>query len=429
MKKKFVKTMALGLAATMTATTLLAGCGNSGEDKGDSGSGTITLTFPVWDLASNPYLNDIVDGFEESHPDIKINVVDVASSEYSNKLSVMLNGGSACDIVYIKDGDSTPSYAEKGQLEDLTPYIEKDGLDTSKYVSYDEFNLDGKQTALPFKTDYYVLYYNKDIFDAANVEYPSNDMTWSEWEELCSKLTSGEGANKIYGGYLHTWQACVENWAVQDGKNTILGPDYSFMKPAYEMALRMQDAGTIMDYSTLKTSNIAYASPFQQGTVATLPMGTWFSSMMIAKKDAGETDVNWGIATLPHPDGVPAGSTVGSTTPMGINANSEYKDEAWEFIKYACGEEGANSLIARGQMPAYQDENTLNDLAALEGMPEGSAEAMKTTSIVLDRPIDSASAEVNQMLSEEHSLIMIKEKPIDDVLKEMSDRSKEIQGE
>ena len=84
-----------------------------------------------------------------------------------------------------------------------------------------------------------------------------------------------------------------------------------------------------MDYSTLKTSNIAYASPFQQGTVATLPMGTWFSSMMIAKKDAGETNVNWGIATLPHPDGVPAGSTVGSITPMGINANSEYKDEAW----------------------------------------------------------------------------------------------------
>ncbi len=421
--------MAVGLTAAMAATTLLAGCGGSGSDKTEGGSETVTLTFPVWDLASNPYLDDIVSGFEESHPDIKINVVDVAASEYTNKLSVMLNGGADCDIVYIKDADGTPSYAEKGQLEDLTEYAEKDGIDTSKYVSYDAFNLDGKQVAVPFKTDYYVLYYNKDIFDAAGVEYPSNDMTWSEWEEMCKKLTSGEGSSKIYGGYLHTWQACVENWAVQDGENTILGPDYSFMKPYYEMALRMQDEGTIMDYSTLKTSNINYASPFQQGTVATLPMGTWFSPVMIAKKAAGESDVNWGIATLPHPDGVPAGSTVGSTTPMGINANSKYKDQAWEFIKYACGEEGASKLIARGQMPAYQDDTTMESLAAYEGMPEGAAEAMKTTSIVLDRPIDSASAEVNQMLGEEHSLIMIKEKPIDDVLKEMSDRSKEIQGE
>ena len=68
----------------------------------------------------------------------------------------------------------------------------------------------GKQVALPFKSDYYVLYYNKDIFDAANVEYPSNDMTWDEWEEMCTKLTSGEGNNKVYGGYLlhgrHVWK-------------------------------------------------------------------------------------------------------------------------------------------------------------------------------------------------------------------------------
>lgn len=157
-------------------------------------------------------------------------------------------------------------------------------------------------------------------------------------------------------------------------------------------------------------------------------MGTWFSTMMITKAEAGGTDVNWGIATLPHPDGVEAGSTVGSTTPLAINANSKHKEEAWEFIKYATGEVGSAALVERGQMPAYQDETTLDAIAAKEGMPEGSAEALKTTNIVLDRPIDSKSVEINQMLSEEHSLIMIKEKPIDDVLIEMGDRAKEIQG-
>lgn len=432
MKKKFLKTVACGLITTMTATTLLAGCGSGdakdAKEEGAKDGEQVTLTFPVWDSAQNLYLQDIIDGFEAENPNIKINMVDVAAADYMNKLSTMLNGGSDCDIVYVKDSDTIPSFAEKGQLEDLTSYIEEAEIETEKYISYDEYNLDGKQVALPFKSDYYVLYYNKDIFDAAGVEYPSNDMTWTEWEELCTKLTSGEGNSKVYGGYLHTWQACVENWAVQDGKNTILGPDYSFMKPYYEMALRMQDAGTIMDYSTLKTGNIAYASPFQQGTVATLPMGTWFSGMMIAKAEAGETDVNWGIATLPHPEGVEAGSTVGSTAPMAINANSKHKEEAWEFIKYACGEAGADAQIARGCMPSYQDDTILEKIASKEGMPEGAAEAMKTKSLVLDRPIDVKSAEINQMLSEEHSLIMIKEKSIDDVLKEMGERAKEIQG-
>ena len=79
-------------------------------------------------------------------------------------------------------------------------------------------------------------------------------------------------------------------------------------------------------------------------------------------------------------------------------------------------------------MPAYQDDTTLETLAALDGMPEGAAEALKTTNIVLDRPINSYSSEVNQMLGEEHSLIMIKEESVDDVLAEMGDRSKEIQG-
>ena len=217
MKKKFLKTVAFGLVTTMTATTLLAGCGSKEEKTADGGK-EVTLTFPVWDSAQNLYLQDIIDGFEAENPNIKINMVDVAAGDYMNKLSTMLNGGNDCDIIYVKDSDSTPSFAEKGQLEDLTSYIEKDGIDTNKYISYDEFNLDGKQVALPFKSDYYVLYYNKDIFDAANVEYPTNDMTWTEWEEMCTKLTSGEGNGKVYGGYLHTWQACVENWALQDGK-------------------------------------------------------------------------------------------------------------------------------------------------------------------------------------------------------------------
>lgn len=453
MKRKTVKGIALGLAAVMTAGMLLTGCGSS-EAKNENSAGAeekteakpeektevkpeetaekkeqVTITFPVWDLATAPYLSDMVSGFEEANPNIKVNVVDVAGSEYMNKLSIMLNGKADCDVVFVKEGDKVPSFEEKGQLEDLSSYIEKDGIDTSKYVGLDGFNLGGKQVAMPFRTDYYVLYYNKDIFDKAGVEYPSNDLTWSEWEEMCKKLTSGEGPNKIYGGFIHTWQACVENWAVQDGKNTILGPDYEFMKPYYEMVLRMQDEGTIMDYATLKTGNISYVSPFQQGTIATLPMGTWYISNMIEKTKAGETDVNWGIATIPHPDHVEAGYTVGSMTPMGINANSKHKEEAWEFIKYACGPEGADYCAEVGQIPAYQEDTILQKIAAIEGMPEGAAEALATVSVVPDRPIDVKSAEINQMLSEEHSLIMIKEKPLDDVLKEMGERAKKILGD
>ena len=108
-----------------------------------------------------------------------------------------------------------------------------------------------------------MLYYNKDLFDAAGVAYPSNDMTWDEYDALAAKMTSGEGSSKVYGGHNHTWQALVTNWAVQDGKHTVVDKDYSFLKPWYEAALSLQDNGYIQDYSTLKTANIHYSSVFK----------------------------------------------------------------------------------------------------------------------------------------------------------------------
>ena len=452
-KKQISKLMAAALTAAMLGG-VLAGCGNSAssapaesapaqeaaapeeaapaesapaEEAPAAGGEQVTIKVAHWDSYTEPSTQMLVDGFEAVYPDIKVELIDIASSEYSNKLTVMLNGGNDLDVVWVKDPDNTPSIAERGQLEDLAPYIERDGLDLSAMNGADALKLDGKQVALPVSTGFYVLYYNKDIFDAAGVEYPGNDMTWAEFEELAKKVTSGEGNEKKYGALFHTWQACVQNWAVQDGKHTILDTDYSFMKPSYEMVLRMQDEGTVMDYSTLKTGNIHYSSVFMEGQCAMMPMGSWFMSTMIEKTKAGETSVNWGVATLPHPEGVEAGWTVGSTTPMGVSASSKYKDAAWEFVKFCSGEEGAKIYADCGMIPARMNEDTIKALAALDGMPEGIEEALQTKHVSMDRPLEVHSAEVNQMLGEEHSLIMIKELSIDEGLAEMGERSKEIQ--
>ncbi len=453
-KKQTGKFMAMALTVAMLGG-MLAGCGNNAanapadttpapetpaaessavqestpaEETPAASGEQVTIKVAHWDSYTEPSTQMLVDGFEAANPNIKVELIDIASGEYSNKLTVMLNGGNDLDVVWVKDPDNTPSIAERGQLEDLTPYIEKDGVDIAAMNGSDALKLDGKQVALPVSTGFYVLYYNKDIFDAAGVDYPGNDMTWTEFEELAKKVTSGEGNDKKYGALFHTWQACVQNWAVQDGKHTILDTDYSFMKPYYEMALRMQDEGTVMDYSTLKTGNIHYSSVFMEGQCAMMPMGSWFMSTMIEKTKAGETSVNWGVATLPHPDGVEAGWTVGSTTPMGVSAGSKYKDAAWEFVKYCSGEEGAKIYADCGMIPARMNADTIKALAALDGMPEGLEEALQTKHVAMDRPLEVHSAEVNQMLGEEHSLIMIKELSIDDGLAEMGERSKEIQG-
>lgn len=440
---KFKKAMALATTGVLAAS-LLAACGNTASSEVASAASTASaaatgtsdisgdLTFGIWDASTVLYWNDIIEAFEKEYPEVKVEVIDTPAADYTNKLTVDLNGGAAPDVFLIKDADTSYSLANKKQLEDLSTYIADGDVDLSVFNGLDEnFVFDGVQAALPFRTDYYVIYYNKDIFDAAGIEYPSNDMTWEEFEALSKELTSGEGSEKKYGAHFHTWQALVENWGIQDGKNTIMGPDYESMRKPYEMVLRMQnDDKSIQDYGTLKTGNIAYGSAFQTGNVAMMPMGTWYATTHISKIAEGETDVtNWGIATIPHWEGATAGETVGSTTPIAVNSASKNKAAAWAFVEFVTTNEIATDILAQaGGIPATVNDATLKVITSLEGMPEGSEAALKTTKITLDRPYVNYVNEVNTMLGEEHGLVMLGEESVDEFITNATERSKALQA-
>lgn len=289
--------------------------------------------------------------------------------------------------------------------------------------------MDGEQYTLPFRQDWYVLFYNKDLFDAAGVAYPSDDMTWEEYEALAKQMTSGEGSSKVYGTHNHTWMALVSNWAVQDGKNTLMSEDYSFLQPYYEQAIRMQEEGTLQSYANLKTAGIHYTSVFEQQQCAMVPMGTWFIATLLQDQKDGKFDFNWGVTKIPHPEGVEAGSTVGSVTPIAINAKSDVPDLAWEFVKFATSEEGAQILAENSVFPAVSSEAVIEKLASIEGFPEDGKTALEIKSFVFDRPLDAKMAAVRKVIEEEHDMIMIGEESIEDGISNMNQRAAEAREE
>lgn len=419
------KILSILLIASLATSMMFA----SGSKEAETKDGVTNINVATWDLSANPSVIDTVKAFNEQNPDIHVEIIDIASSDYTQKLSIMLNGGSNLDTFFVKDADTTKSLYNKGQLEVLNSYIEKDNFDLSEYKGLTKnFTFDnGNITGLPARADWYVMYYNKGIFDAAGIKYPSNDWTWSDFEEIAKKLTSGTGSEKTYGALLHTWQAMVINWGVQDGKHTIMDSNYSFIKPYYEMALRMQnDDKSIMDYGTLKTGGIHYSSPFLTGKIGMLPMGTWFMTTLLDKVKTGESTVDWAVATLPHGDDVPQGYTVGAATPLCINKNSSKKDAAWRFVKFVTGPEGSEIYASVGAIPGRNNDATLDLICNIEGMPSTLKGALQTTNISFDRPGVDKVAEVNRMMGEVHSLIMLGESSIDEGLAEMGQRNKEI---
>ena len=192
------------------------------------------------------------------------------------------------------------------------------------------------------------------------------------------------------------------------------------------MVLAEQEDGVCQDYATLKTSNLHYSGAFSQGNVAMMNMGTWFLSTLAEKIKSGEyTDcANWGIVKYPHAQGVEPGSTLATITALSIPANAPHKEDAWKFVKFVCGEEGAEILASTGNIPALMTDDIAGMISAMEGFPEDedSKEALQTANLYLEMPVSNKSSEIEIVLNEAHDNIMTGNSTIDEGIADMNEK-------
>lgn len=426
MKKKL---LSAALAAAMTAT-MLTGCG---DDSGKT-SGDVTIKWAIWDESTTQYWGDIKKAYEESHEGVTIEMVDLGSTDYMTVLATELSGeGSDFDVVTIKDVPGYATLVQKGAILALDDYIKKDNVDLGKYAgATDQVLVDGKLYELPFRNDFWVLYYNKDLFDKKNVPYPTNDMTWEEYDLLARQMTDTTFGSQIYGAHYHTWRSCVGLMSVLDGKHSILDGNYDFMKPYYDMVLAQEADGVVRKYSDLKTEGLHYSAAFSGGDVAMLNQGSWFIATLISNIKSGEYDSslcgNWGIVKYPHAEGVEPGSTLGTITGLSVTTVSDTPDAAWEFVKWVSGEEGAKVMASSGNFPAIMTEDVKNAITSLEGFPQDDASkaALEVSNLYLEVPYAPNVSEINSVLDSYHGSIMTGEMSVEDGIKAMNEEVSKI---
>ncbi|MFC6681651.1 ABC transporter substrate-binding protein [Nonomuraea ferruginea] len=133
-------------------------------------------------------LDAIVAAFEKENPKIDVVVETAPFDEYFTKLQTSIAGGTAPDTFEL-NYENFVTYASAGSLLDLGT-VAGDG-DTSVYAgeSLAAFQRDGRQYALPASFSTVVLFYNKDLFEAAGVEPPTSDWTWADEKAAAAKLT------------------------------------------------------------------------------------------------------------------------------------------------------------------------------------------------------------------------------------------------
>ena len=411
------KALALILAVLMLLTAASFAVAEEGQ----------TLTVVAWDAETTPYLKAEKEAFEATHPGVTIEYIDVASQDYATKTGTMLGGGDSSDVFMVKEITDMLNWQAAGYEEPLNSYIEASGYDLSGFAGIESnYAVDGEQYALPFRSDFWVLFYNKDLFDAAGVEYPTNDMTWEQYAELAKKMTS----DGVYGTHYHTWLSAVVNWDVCDGVNTLIDGNYDDLAYFYELYQDLEDAGACQSYNDLKAAGLHYSAAFENGNVAMLPMGYWFVSTMIGAIKDGTCSFNWGIVSVPHKEDVAAGSSFGNLTGAMINAKSEHKDLAWEYISWLAGEEGSLATASTGTRPAWVSAAVADAMASADGFPtdEASKAALVPVYVGIEMPASEHSSEISTILNEEHTLIMTRENTIEEGIEAMNERVAELLG-
>ncbi len=345
MRKSFISFNSLLLLLVL----VLAACGG-----GTQAGQKVTLRYAIWDKNQAPAMEQISAAFEQTHPNIHVEVEVTPFADYWTKLEASVTGGSAPDIFWM-NGPNLIKYASNGVIMALNDQISADHVDLNNYPSslVSLYTYNGKHYALPKDFDTIALWYNKTLFDAAGVKYPDATWNWSTLEQAASKLTNP--AKGIWGiAAQMTPQEGFYNTIFQNG-GYILSPDKKtsgFDTPATIGGLKIW-LDLIQQKSSPTMAQMTDTPPvsmFESGKVAMLYAGSW-NAIEFAQNDYTKNKVD--VTVLPQ-------GKVRATVIHGLGnviyANTQHPQEAWEFVKFLGSKEASEIQARTGTViPAYNN--------------------------------------------------------------------------
>jgi len=399
--------------------------GQKEETTSDSVKKTI-IHFYDW----APTDQSIIDDFNRENPDIEVQFHSIPDNggEKLVQLDILAMGGGDIDVMPGSDGEQMVRM-KNGIYAPLDEFIERDGIDMKAsfgdilgYAMYSNVTY-----GYPFRSTVEGIWYNKDMFDAKGIPYPDGTWTWDEYMGIARKLTHGEGTNKVFGTYTHTFNgqwAPVGNekeaWYDENGLSNINSEAF---KTQLERRNTLDKLGYQLSFNQIRATKATQASYFLGGKCAMVQAGSWIVQN-IKDQENYPHSFRIGIAPLPRFDESVENSNYFSIAAsiLAIPANSEHKEEAWRFIRYMV-EEGALRIAGTGNYPCYipaYDDGLISTFIKGSGLELNDIRPLfGEMSAVSQKPIGSAAAEYQQSMQEQTPLFFNGEKSAEAVLRQV----------
>ena len=382
MKRKVKKFLPILLAVFLALTSMM-GCSvqapgesqaseaTSGENEGDSSaaptaSATVDpatlpdgFTIKLWHTRGSgknmEAMEQLIKDFNEQN-EYGIIVEGEHIGTYDETLAKTMTSvvGGDNPVLIMASDDGIPTLAEKGQLADLKPYVDRDGFDMDNILKGHSSSVihNGQIVSMPYVRSTAVFFYNKTIWDEMGFEAPKS---FEELKEQCAKITAEKG---IYGfgmwpdpGYYN--EALLislggSGMVSPDGKSCSALHDGSMLKKLTEWRSWV-DEGWCMPYD-VTSAETTMKDNFYQGKVASMfASSAGLTNMIINSQEAG---FELGVSNMVVYGGYGTATGGGNLCVLKQNHSEEEIAAAWEFIKFALSDEqSVNNAILTGYLP------------------------------------------------------------------------------
>ncbi|WNR42995.1 ABC transporter substrate-binding protein [Paenibacillus roseipurpureus] len=363
-----MKKMLTTAVTAIVGLSLLAGCGGQSQQPAATGGASTTatpqqkITLKVYHYALDKrgeMLNADIKKFESEHPNVTVEstvlVPGGSSLDNLKKLDVLTASGNDVDVVMMPNSDEVLARAAGGVLAPLDEFYTKNNVKPEEDYFVNPKYKGKTYAAMDTLSSWYVLL-NQNAFEEAGVPLPKEDWTWDDFRDIAKKLTKGEGADKRYGAYFHSWGEYANPVAYTDFKNPYLKEDgtLQFTDPSYKYFFNLRRAMEKEDksarpYADVVGAKLNYTSEFANGKAAMLLTGSWTISSMA---DTVKNPHTFKVAFAP----IPRSSKTAEFGLSYLNGDywaaansSKHKTEAFELIRYLT----TKGNINRG-LPGYK---------------------------------------------------------------------------
>jgi len=349
------------LVAVMTAS-VFAGCmsSNSTSSKqSSSAQSSKPVTLNMWYHISTTqakFLTTFLGDYQTLYSNVKIETQSVPFADMQKQLAIGAAAGQLPDLS-LCDTVNNSSLAAMGVAQDITEEVTAWGQIDNFYPGPKSSTVyNDKYYGLPFYSNCLGIMYNKDLFDAANVPYPTSNWTWADFIDKIHKTTTKstygltmclfKSEEGTFNELPFFWQTGAD-WNKLDSLSALTG---------LQTIVDLYKGGYMSKDLISMTQADMCASLFSTGKSAMIVGGSWLT---VNIKNAN-SNLNYAVVPFPTSNGTNTSSPIGGGNIILLSKTNRV--ESWNLMKWLVSMENDEKYCENaGYMPPRKDSAESTD--------------------------------------------------------------------